>query len=131
MWRATTAKTAFITSRSATPSNGQDLTRRNSSIHCFDTLMRALPKTYQPLHAEAGTTVMVVLNDGNRLLSWFLVADFGRCWSVHRSTHSSVPAARVIVVADFFWWLAKAAASHAAKQQNIPDLQVTSAAPLN
>ena len=49
----------------------------------LDTLMRALPKTYESLHAEDGTTVVVVLNDGNRSLSWSLVTDVGRGWTVY------------------------------------------------
>jgi uncharacterized protein (TIGR03083 family) len=72
----------------------------------LDTLMRALPKTYEPLHAEDGTTVVVVLNDGNRSLTWSLVADIGRGWTVCPGTRSSVPAAQVILPADTFWRLA-------------------------
>ena len=70
MWRATTAKTGFTTSRSATPLNGQDLARPNSSTRCSTPSCAPLPKTYEPLHAEDGTTVVVLLNDGSRSLSW-------------------------------------------------------------
>jgi hypothetical protein len=43
----------------------------------LDTLMRAIPKTYEPVHADDGTTVVVVLSDGSRSLSWSLVMDIG------------------------------------------------------
>jgi uncharacterized protein (TIGR03083 family) len=71
----------------------------------LDTLMRALPKTYEPLPAEAGTTVVVVLTDGNRSLSWSLVTDIGHGWTVHPGTRS-IPTAQVILPADTFWRLA-------------------------
>ena len=48
----------------------------------LDTLMRALPKTYESLHAEGGTTVVVVLNDENARLPglWLLTSAMaGRC----------------------------------------------------
>ena len=48
----------------------------------LDTLMRALPKTYESLHAEGGTTVVVALNDENARLPglWLLTsAMVGRC----------------------------------------------------
>ena len=72
----------------------------------LDTLMRALPNTYESLRADGGTTVLVVVNDGNRLLAWSLVADIGRGWTVYPGTRSSVPAAQVILPADTFWRLA-------------------------
>jgi hypothetical protein len=68
--------------------------------------MRALPKTYEPLHAEDGTTVVVVLHDGSRSLSWSLVTDAGRGWTVYPGTRSSIPTAQVILPADTFWRLA-------------------------
>jgi uncharacterized protein (TIGR03083 family) len=69
----------------------------------LDALMRALPKTYESLHAEGGTTVVVVLNDENRSLSWCLVTDIGRGWTVYPGTRTSVPTAQVILPADTFW----------------------------
>jgi uncharacterized protein (TIGR03083 family) len=72
----------------------------------LDTLMRALPKTYETLHAEDGTTVVVVLNDGNRSLSWSLAMDIDRGWTVYPGTRSSIPTAQVILPADTFWRLA-------------------------
>jgi hypothetical protein len=73
--------------------------------------MRALPKTYEPLRAEDGTTVVVVLNDGNRALSWSLVIDIGRGWTVYPGTRSSIPTAQVILPADTFWRLASGSVS--------------------
>jgi uncharacterized protein (TIGR03083 family) len=72
----------------------------------LDTLMRALPKTYESVHAEEGTTVVVVLNDGSRSLSWSLAMDIGRGWTVYPGTRSSSPTAQVILPADTFWRLA-------------------------
>jgi hypothetical protein len=68
--------------------------------------MRALPKTYEPVHAKEGTTVVVVLNDGNRLLNWSLVRDIGRGWTVYPGDRASIPKAQVILPADTFWRLA-------------------------
>ncbi len=62
----------------------------------LDTLMRALPKTYESLHAEGGTTVVVVLNDENRSLTWSLVTDIGHGGTVYPGTRSSIPTAQVI-----------------------------------
>jgi uncharacterized protein (TIGR03083 family) len=72
----------------------------------LDTLMRALPKTYESLHAEDGATVLVVLNDQNRSLSWSLVWDIGRGWTLYPGTHPSLARAQVILPADTFWRLA-------------------------
>ena len=72
----------------------------------LDTLMRALPKTYEPVHTQPGTTVVVVLNDGNRSLSWSLVRDIGLGWTVYPRTRSSIPPAQVSLPADTFWRLA-------------------------
>jgi uncharacterized protein (TIGR03083 family) len=72
----------------------------------LDTLMRALPKTYESLHAEAGATVVVVLHDGDRSLSWSLVTEIGRGWTVHPGTQSLIPTAQVFLPADIFWRLA-------------------------
>jgi hypothetical protein len=72
----------------------------------LDTVMRALPKSYEPLHAEDGTTVVVVLNDGSRSLSWSLAMDIDRGWTVYPGTRSSIPTAQVILPADTFWRLA-------------------------
>jgi hypothetical protein len=69
-------------------------------------LMRALPKTYESLHAEAGATVVVVLHDGDRSLSWSLVTEIGRGWTVHPGTQSLIPTAQVFLPADIFWRLA-------------------------
>jgi uncharacterized protein (TIGR03083 family) len=77
----------------------------------LDTLMRALPKTYEPLRAEDGTTVVVVLNDGNRALGRSLVTDIGRGWTVYPGTRSSIPTAQVILPADTFWRLASGSVS--------------------
>jgi hypothetical protein len=44
----------------------------------LDTFMCALPKTYEALEGDAGTTVVVALNDSERSLTWSLVADRGR-----------------------------------------------------
>jgi hypothetical protein len=65
----------------------------------LDTLMRALPKTYESLRADGGTTVVVVVNDRNRSLAWSLVADIGRGWTVYPGMRSSVRAAHVILPA--------------------------------
>jgi hypothetical protein len=72
----------------------------------LDTLMPALPKTYEPLHAEDGTTVVVVLQDGSRSLTWSLVRDIGSGWTVYPDTRSSISTAQVILPADTFWRLA-------------------------
>jgi uncharacterized protein (TIGR03083 family) len=72
----------------------------------LDTLMRALPKTYEPLAAEDGTTIVVILDDANRSLSWSLVNDIGRGWTLYPRTESSSPTAQVILPADAFWRLA-------------------------
>jgi hypothetical protein len=67
-----------ITSRSATPSSGQNSARLRSLDPVLDTLMRALPKTHEALEGDAGATVVVVPNDSERSLTWSLVADRGR-----------------------------------------------------
>jgi hypothetical protein len=88
----------------------------------LDTLMRALPKTYEPLRAEDGTTVVGVLNDGNRALSWSLVTDIGRGWTVYPGTRSSIPTAQVILPADTFWRLASGSVS---RQQAVERSRLT------
>ena len=95
----------------------------------LDTLMRALPKTYESLHAEDGTTVVVVLNDGNRSLSWSLVTDVGRGWTVYPGMRSSIPTAQVILRADTFWILAT---GNVPRQQAVEQSRprVTSASPV-
>jgi uncharacterized protein (TIGR03083 family) len=80
----------------------------------LDTLMRALPKTYESRHAEGGATVVVELNDGSRSLSWSLVMEMGRGWTMYPGTRSLIPTAQVIVPADAFWRLATG---------NVPRLQ--------
>lgn len=72
----------------------------------LDTLMRALPKTYEPVHADDGTNVVVVLSDGSRSLSWSLVMDIGCGWTVYPRTRSLTPTGQVILPADTFWRLA-------------------------
>jgi uncharacterized protein (TIGR03083 family) len=72
----------------------------------LDTLMRALPKTYESVHAEDDTTVVVTLSDGSRSLSWSLVMDIGCGWTVYPRTRSLTPTAQVILPADTFWRLA-------------------------
>ena len=54
--------------------------------------MRAVPKTYESLHAEDGTVVVDVLNDGSRSQSWTLVMDLGRGWTVYPARGSSMAA---------------------------------------
>ena len=58
--------------------------------------MRPLPKTYESVHAAGGTTVVVVLNDENRSLTWSLVTDIGHGGTVYPGTRSSIPTAQVI-----------------------------------
>jgi hypothetical protein len=95
----------------------------------LDTLMPALPKTYEPLHAEDGTTVVVVLQDGSRSLTWSLVRDIGSGWTVYPDTRSSISTAQVILPPDTFWKFASGSVQHQ-QAQNGRDSSVTSASPL-
>jgi hypothetical protein len=81
--------------------------------------MCALPKTYEALEGDAGATVVVVLNDSKRSLTWSLVADRGSGWTVYPCTKHSPAAAQVIPSPGTFWRLATGSVSeHEAIEQS-------------
>jgi hypothetical protein len=113
-WRVTTAKTGVHHQQIRDAVERPGLGSPEFLDPLLDTMMRALPKTYESRHAEGGATVVVELNDGSRSLSWSLVMEMGRGWTMYPGIRSLIPTARVIVPADAFWRLATG---------NVPRLQ--------
>ena len=82
-----------------------DASNPQSSIRAV-TLRRATAHTYEFLHAEEGTTVLVVLKDRKRSLARSLVADIGRRRMMYPGLSWSSPTAQVMLPTDTFWRLA-------------------------
>ncbi len=73
----------------------------------LDTFLRALPHTYREVTAPPGSSVAVVLVDGERTLTWSLSADLTG-WSLSRGRRTA-PSATVRMPADVLWRLATGA----------------------